>query len=362
MSDNGIDWDYHAEKQAIHFPPPEARERVDPLFKIKHPGGLALDAGCSIARWKNVIERLGYTYVGVDQSLVALKIAKRLHPDAMLVRCYIQWLPFKSEVFSAVFSVAMLQHQSHETKRVMLKEFKRVLKNDGLFIMNEATYDDKPDDWTDGRAFNHKTWMAFVSQNGFTPISYENPYYFFKASNNWEVERFPENYDEFYFLMFMLPLILKAKTVVETGLDRGNSTRIFLEASKISGLKLYTIDVKDYPDTRKRLEDLGLTKNWVFIQNDSVKAGSEWKGEKIDLLYLDSHHSYEHVKAELEAWLPHLSEKAVILCHETTPQEKHQMYETGGPKRALTEFAEKHKEWTFLNLKYGNGLGVLIKL
>lgn len=176
-----------------------------------------------------------------------------------------------------------------------------------------------------------------------------------------EIPRYPENYDEFYYLLFMLPLVINAKIVVETGLHVGNSTRIFLESSKIGNFKVYTVDIKDYPETRRRIRELGLTENWTFIQKDSVQLAKEWLNNPIDLLFLDSHHSYEHVKAELESWLPHLSDKAIILCHDTTPQEKHEMYSTGGPKRALKEFAENHKEWMLINLKYGQGLGILIR-
>ncbi len=60
MSDDKIDWDFHAEHQAVYFPPVEAREKADVLYLFEHAGGLALDAGCNIGRWKNLIEKLGY--------------------------------------------------------------------------------------------------------------------------------------------------------------------------------------------------------------------------------------------------------------------------------------------------------------
>jgi len=177
-----------------------------------------------------------------------------------------------------------------------------------------------------------------------------------------DIPRYPENYDEFYYLLFTLPLMIKAKAVLETGLHRGNSTRIFLESAKIGGFKVYTCDVKDYPETRKRLRELGLTKNWIFIMMDSIQLGKEWINEPIDLLYLDSHHTYEHVYAELTTWSKNLSDNALILIHDTFPSRnriKNEMYRTGGPVRAIERFIKENPEWTAINLAHPEGMAIL---
>jgi predicted O-methyltransferase YrrM len=175
---------------------------------------------------------------------------------------------------------------------------------------------------------------------------------------------------EYRYLLFTLPIIMKAKTIVETGLGQGNSTIIFLEACRFLGdCKLYTFEIninkEDTLPARKRISELGLEPWWTLIEKDSVQAGREWSYGKIDVLFLDSHHSYEHVKAELEAFKPHLSEKAVILCHDIHPAPEHQtheMYKTGGPLRAIKEFQNRNPEWNFLDFTAYNGMGVLIRL
>jgi SAM-dependent methyltransferase len=181
MSDNGIDWDKHAE-EALKFTP-ISRDKNNPFFQLKHEGGLILDAGCSIGRWRQILEDAGYKYVGVDQSRKALQLAKKLCPNVDFVRCAIQKLPFQ-QCFDTVISIAMLQHQNHDTKRLMLNQFKQVLKQKGNLIISEATYKDKPDNWTDGRGFNVNGWINFITQQGFQLVNYIEPYYHFRKALN----------------------------------------------------------------------------------------------------------------------------------------------------------------------------------
>ena len=127
------------------------------------------------------------------------------------------------------------------------------------------------------------------------------------------VKRYRESrdYSELRNLMFSLPIALRASIIVETGLSRGLSTRIFLEAAKIlyplNGTIVYTYDIEDSPNTRERLVALDLTMHWVFTQQDSIQGAREWSNRPgvardIDLLYLDSDHSKTHVAAELREW------------------------------------------------------------
>jgi len=98
----------------------------------------------------------------------------------------------------------------------------------------------------------------------------------------------------------------------------------------------------------------------VFKVKDSVQAGVEWNGGEIDLLYLDSHHSYEHVYSELKAWIPHLSDKGVVLGHDVNPLYWHDMYKTGGVDRAFREFSAENG-WVYLRLMHKPGLGILYR-
>ncbi len=99
--------------------------------------------------------------------------------------------------------------------------------------------------------------------------------------------------------------------IVELGVDRGQSTRIFLNA--IDGkdsAKLISIDIKD---CRNIVDD----KNWEFVQQDSadiekllIRKPKIKNG--IDILYVDSLHNAEHVKKEIYNFFEYLNNGAYI--------------------------------------------------
>lgn len=51
------------------------------------------------------------------------------------------------------------------------------------------------------------------------------------------------------------------------------------------------------------------------VQKDSLTAAADFEG-KADLIFLDADHAYAGVKADIEAWLPHLRHDGVICGHD----------------------------------------------
>lgn len=138
--------------------------------------------------------------------------------------------------------------------------------------------------------------------------------------------------------MFMMPILLDAKVVVETGFGRGHSSRILLESlNQLKGKRyLCTFELEDitsdipagqyhkdykeilyylYPEPEKEYNV-----QWIIF--DRFRASESAIGmidyPPIDLLYLDSDHSYENVCEELEIFKFYLSKKAVILLDDAT--------------------------------------------
>ena len=100
--------------------------------------------------------------------------------------------------------------------------------------------------------------------------------------------------------------------IVELGVDRGQSTRVFLNA--IDGkqnAKLISIDIKDYSEVCS-------SSKWHFIKSNSLDIDYILKNEPdivnkgIDILYIDSFHTREHVQNELYLYYPYLNQNAVI--------------------------------------------------
>lgn len=61
----------------------------------------------------------------------------------------------------------------------------------------------------------------------------------------------------------------------------------------------------------RQRDELGLTFTVTPIQAFSLEAAAEWE-TPIGLLYIDGDHEYDSVKADFEAWLPHVPLEGVV--------------------------------------------------
>jgi SAM-dependent methyltransferase/uncharacterized protein YbaR (Trm112 family) len=107
------------------------------------PGNRLLDLGCSWGRWSIAAARKGYDPVGLDPSLGAVLAAQRLSvrlgvPFVGVVGDA-RYLPFKAEVFDAVYSYSVLQHFSKQDTRNALHEIRRTLRDRGRFGIQMAS-------------------------------------------------------------------------------------------------------------------------------------------------------------------------------------------------------------------------------
>jgi len=99
--------------------------------------------------------------------------------------------------------------------------------------------------------------------------------------------------------------------IVELGVDKGQSTKIFLNA--IDGKKNATLISVDVRDCRNAVDD----KNWEFVQQDSANISKLLINKPkikngIDILYIDSLHTANHVKKETYNLFEYLNNDAYI--------------------------------------------------
>ena len=106
-------------------------------------------------------------------------------------------------------------------------------------------------------------------------------------------------------------LLMEKPVIVELGVDKGQSTKVFLNA--ISGKpnsKLISIDIYDCKDAIK-------SNTWEFVQQDSADIDSLLIKKPIlkngiDLLYIDSKHTHQHVLKEVYGFFKYIKKNGII--------------------------------------------------
>ena len=148
--------------------------------------------------------------------------------------------------------------------------------------------------------------------------------------------------------LYDLVLEINAKVVVELG--AGRSTYVFIAAVNATGGQFYSIDV--VPGR------LALEPRHHPITGDSLEVVKTWD-QDIDLLFIDTLHTYEQTRGELDTWSQFVRRGGIIAMHDTDGVAG----AFPGCRTALDEFLVKHKEeYNAVHYSNCNGLSVLRKL
>lgn len=134
------------------------------------PPGLVLDLGCATGAAGSALKEQGHKVVGVDLTVSCLVTAEP-RMDAV-VRADATHLPFRDGVFDAIVARGTLHHV--DTPELVLRECRRVLKNDGraLFLdprafawlepIKKAIRRSDPGFSHDHRAFGRSEYLALI--------------------------------------------------------------------------------------------------------------------------------------------------------------------------------------------------------
>ena len=154
------------------------------------------------------------------------------------------------------------------------------------------------------------------------------------------------------------------RLLVELGAHHGVSYAAFCEAVRRGGMPTRCFAV----DTWQGDKHAGFYGEAVFaglrsfhdplygdfstlLRLDFAAAATRFADGSIDLLHIDGAHDYDSVRQDFETWLPKLSERAVVLFHDTNVRSQ-----DFGVWRLFAELRERYPAFEFL---HASGLGVL---
>jgi len=106
-----------------------------------------LDLGCGVGRNCTYLAKENFDVIGVDISLTALRIAKRLSKKEKLknlafLQATMDNLPLSDCMLDAVICVSVIHHAIRRDVTKTINEIHRILKKNGLFLANLASVKD----------------------------------------------------------------------------------------------------------------------------------------------------------------------------------------------------------------------------
>lgn len=163
---------------------------------------------------------------------------------------------------------------------------------------------------------------------------------------------------------FFLMDLFRPRRVVELGSFSGASYCAFCQAAKTLDLKAqcFAVDTwqgdphagtygEDVLNDLKRHHDPLYSNFSTLLPMSFDEALSHFSDKSIDLLHIDGYHTYEAVKHDFDSWFPKMSNRGIILFHDT-----HMRSGDFGVWRLWDELKIKYPHFDFL---HGSGLGVL---
>jgi len=106
------------------------------------------------------------------------------------------------------------------------------------------------------------------------------------------------------------------RLIVELGIRGGVSSFALERGARLVGARMVCVDINDCS---------GVLGYADFVQSDDVDFAAvfgDWCQDhditpSVDLLMIDTSHTYDHTMREMVAWLPWMSEACIIIFHDT---------------------------------------------
>ncbi|MBD3406911.1 MAG: methyltransferase domain-containing protein [Candidatus Lokiarchaeota archaeon] len=106
------------------------------------PSGDVLDAGCGVGKpTSEYLAKQGFKVTGVDISGRMIELAKQNVPDVKFHQKNILELDFPNNAFDGIICVYTLWHIPREHHANIIENFHRMLKDDGILVLNTGVYE-----------------------------------------------------------------------------------------------------------------------------------------------------------------------------------------------------------------------------
>ena len=127
---------------------------------------------------------------------------------------------------------------------------------------------------------------------------------------------------EWEYLKKLVTSLPNKAVAVNIGAGAGTSGLILVEAPNVK--QSFTVDItkesSPYGCLEGEINCFNAAKvdyaKHTQIHSDSKLAGKEWKGPKLDFLFIDGDHSYEGCAGDITSWLPHMKKGGVMAIHD----------------------------------------------
>ena len=106
------------------------------LLFISKSDPLILDVGCGDGRHTILIERNGGRAIGIDLSKNMIEEARSLYPVGDFRKMDMRRLFFDNNSFEGIWASGSIYHVTKSEARKVIREFRRVLKVDGVVAVN----------------------------------------------------------------------------------------------------------------------------------------------------------------------------------------------------------------------------------
>ncbi len=99
--------------------------------------------------------------------------------------------------------------------------------------------------------------------------------------------------------------------ILEFGVERGSSTKKFIDFAEKKGAKIFSVDIND-------CSNVSNSKNWQFLKSDDldidkvIESFKEIKNTGVDLIYIDSYHEDKHVQKLLSLYFKYVKKGGAI--------------------------------------------------